>query len=84
MALNKSDAHARELWGSAYDSIPKSVFATMAYYLAGNCVDSAEDADQVDARLLEELEALTAQIIPERQGKAAIKAFRAHLAKATT
>lgn len=76
MALNKSDQHARDNWGSAYDAIPKSVFATMAYYLAGACVDSAENQQQVHARILEELDALSDQIIDGRQGRAAIRAWK--------
>ena len=82
MGVFKNDQHARDVWGSAYDAIPKSVFATMAYYLAGSCVDSAEDREQVDERLLQELEALSGQIIPERQGRASIKALRAAIAQA--
>lgn len=78
----KSDAHARRLFGDAYDAIPKSVFATMAYYLASVCSGSPDDRASVDARLLQELEALSGQIIPERQGNAAIKAFRAAIAAA--
>lgn len=76
MAIGKNDQVARDLFGHSYDAIPKSVFAVMAYYLAGNSVDSAEDDNQVRARILEELEALSGQILPERQGRAAIKAFK--------
>jgi len=72
----KNDHEARRLWGAAYDGIPKSVFAVMAYYLAGNSVDSAEDPAQVRARLLEEIDALSGQIIDKHQGDAALKAAR--------
>lgn len=73
----KHDSHAREIWGDAYDAIPKSVFATLAHFLAARCAD---DREQIDALILAELDALSGQIMPERQARAAIKAIR----KATT
>jgi hypothetical protein len=76
MSIGKNDHVARDLWGHAYDDIPKSVFAVMAFYLAGGCVDSAEDFNLVRARILEELDALTGQIIDEKQGKRCLKSAR--------
>ena len=72
----KNDRAARVLWGDAYDAVPKSVFAVMAFYLAGGCVDSAEDFNLVRCRLIDEIEALSGQIIDKRQGDAAMKAMQ--------
>jgi hypothetical protein len=72
----KTDGHAKALWGDAYDAIPKSVWATMAWHLANIASDAPDVAGSAEARALAELDALGGQIIPERQAKAAIAAIR--------
>lgn len=80
--IGKQDEHARELWGDAYNAIPKSVFATMAWFLAGAASDNCDDPESIVARVLEELDALRGQVLPERQANAAIKAVRSTFTKA--
>jgi hypothetical protein len=70
MSLGKTDAHARKHWGAAYDAVPKSVFATLAWRLADRIGPEAV------AVALEELDALAANgIIPEIQTNRAVKAI---------
>lgn len=76
----KNDNEARALYGPAYDSIPKSVFAVAAYHLADICSEAGADNGQAIARLREELEALSGQVIPPEQAERALRA----LAKAIT
>lgn len=78
----KSDSHARRLWGAAYDDIPKSVFATVAWHLANLCSESADVPGAAEARAVQEIETLGYGHIPERQAKAAVKAIRAAISKA--
>lgn len=68
----KDDQHALRQWGAAYDAIPKSVFATVAWHLA-NLASGEADADgAAEAMFRAELGALIdAGIIPSGQGKRA-------------
>lgn len=77
MAGSKSDDHARNLWGAAYDSIPKSVFATLAWHLAAQCNgESADDTDATFLKFYDELRVLGHNgIIPKSQVLAAIRSF---------
>src|SRR5690606_3637901 len=58
MAINKNDGHARAAWGSAYDAIPKSVFALAAWHLANVASDSADSDGAAERRFVEEVAAL--------------------------
>lgn len=52
---NKNDGSARMLWGRCYDSIPKSVFAIVAFYFLERCdgeVSMAELAREIDTLAL--------------------------------
>ena len=52
---NKNDASARMLWGQCYDSIPKSVFAVVAFYFLERCdgeVSLGELAKEIDTLAL--------------------------------
>lgn len=77
--MGKQDRAARELFGPAYDGIPKSVFAVAAYYLADACSDEGVGQGAALKRLREEIDALDGQIIDPVQAKRA----RAALAKAS-
>jgi hypothetical protein len=55
---SKNDQHAKQHWGDAYDAIPKSVFATIAWHLANQCGEQLDDPTAVIARFLEEARAL--------------------------
>lgn len=70
MAIGKNDAAAREHWGVAYDQIPKSVFAVLAWRLADRLGAYPEGI------CIEELRALGNQIIDLKQADRAIKAIR--------
>lgn len=71
MSINKADSHARACWGEAYDNIPKSVFATVAWHLASVSGDSP-------GAFLEQLRALADNgTLPERQANACAKALAA-------
>lgn len=52
----KNDTEARYLWGAAYDAIPKSAFAVVAWHLANLCGDG--EAGGAVERFAEELHAL--------------------------
>lgn len=52
----KKDAEARYLWGAAYDAIPKSAFAVVAWHLANLCGDG--EAGGAVERFAEEVRAL--------------------------
>ena len=68
----KNDSHALEAWGNAYKSIPKSVFATVAWHLA-NLVSDHENANQ---SFLDELMALADNgIIPKQQALNVLKSI---------
>lgn len=50
MSIGKHDGPARELWGNAYDDIPKAVFAVVAYSLAArDGIASVSFGQQVEA-----------------------------------
>jgi hypothetical protein len=58
MAIGKNDQAARVAWGEAYDEIPKSVFALVAWHLS-NLTSENCDADGAAAtRFLQEWRAL--------------------------
>jgi hypothetical protein len=50
----KNDRHARFHWGNVYDSIPKSVFATVAWHLANVASDSADTPGEAERRFFDE------------------------------
>ena len=77
MAVNKNDMLAREHWGSeVYDSIPKSVFAAVAWHLANIGSAKPDAPGAAEARFIEELRALgNCGLIPEQQAKAALRAL---------
>lgn len=66
----KDDQHAYRHWGAAYDAIPKSVFATVAWHLANMASGEADVDGAAEAMFRAELNALIdAGIIPQSQGK---------------
>ena len=79
MGTGNNDGVAREIWGSAYDAIPKSVFAVLAWYLAppADCAsDEGVGNDGELRRFAEELEAMHSNgILGERQVKRAQRAL---------
>lgn len=77
MSIGKNDSTARHLYGEAYDKIPKSVFAVMAWYLADACSDEGVGNNGELARLEEELKALRGQVLDERQANRALAAIGA-------
>ena len=79
----KQDAAARQAWGDAYDAIPKSVFALLAWHLANVASDAADEPGAAERRAVEELEALRYGHLPTAQADRAIKAIRAAIARAT-
>lgn len=69
MSIGKHDYPARELWGDAYDHIPKSVFAVVAYSLA------ARDGDALGS-FAQQVSALTkGEIIDRAQSNRVLKAL---------
>lgn len=69
MSIGKHDYPARELWGDAYDDIPKSIFAVVAYSLA------ARDGIAPDS-FREQVSALTrGGIIDQAQSRRVLKAL---------
>jgi hypothetical protein len=75
MSIGKQDAAARELLGPAYDSIPKSVFAVAAYYLADICSDEGVGNGRALNRLREEFDCIGGQVIDRKQADRAIRAL---------
>jgi hypothetical protein len=72
---SKNDRHAKDHWGAAYDAIPKSVFATVAWHLAAIAGDNADDPDATVRRFLEELRVLGLNgLIPPQQVVATARA----------
>lgn len=64
----KNDRHARHHWGEAYDAIPKSVFATVAWHLANLASGEADVEGAAEKQFFDELRALVANnIIPKEQ-----------------
>lgn len=77
----KNDGHAKEALGLAFDAIPKSVFATLAYRLADRLEGGNDDQGRAFTVMIEELEALALNdIIPADQVKRAVKALRPNAA----
>ena len=69
------DRVARNLWGAAYDAIPKSVFAVVSWYLADCASDEGVGNEGEVRRFVEELEAMRSNgILDERQVKRALSA----------
>lgn len=60
----KNDMHARRAWGEAYDAIPKSAFALIAWHLANLCSESADAPGAAESRFAEEWEALRSHGLP--------------------
>jgi hypothetical protein len=58
MAIGKNDHAARALWGRAYDELPKSVFAVVAWYLADCASDEGVGHGGEVRRFIEELDAM--------------------------
>lgn len=77
MRSGNNDDIARNLYGPAYDKIPKSVFAVMAWYLADACSDAGVGNDGELLRLQDELKALRGQILDVRQANRALAALEA-------
>jgi hypothetical protein len=74
MGITKNDSHAKELWGAAYDDIPKSVFATVAWHLANLCSDRADTPGAALERFISEIEVLRDnEMIPKPQAIAALR-----------
>lgn len=71
----KNDGAAHQLFGKAYDKIPKSVFAAAAFYLADCCSDAGVGNGGAIKRLKEEFDALGGQVIDRDQAVRAIKAL---------
>lgn len=57
------DHHARDLWGAAYDRIPKSVFATIAWHLANVASGQADVEGAAEGRFIREAVALGHNLI---------------------
>jgi hypothetical protein len=76
VATANNDSVAREIRGSAYDAIPKSVFGVVVWYLADCASDGGVDNDGELQRFAEELEAMHSNgILGERQVKRAQRAL---------
>lgn len=74
--IMKNDAHGHAHWGNAYDSIPKSVFATVAWHLANVASGECDNPGAAELRFAEELRALAINgIIPVSQAASAAKAI---------
>lgn len=74
--IMKQDDHAARYWGDAYDAIPKSVFATVAWHLANLASGTADAAGAAEAAFRSELTVLmNGGVIPEAQGKRALAAI---------
>ena len=73
----KQDAHASEHWGwDVYATVPKSVFATVAWHLANALSESCDTPGMAEKRFAEEIDALVANgILPAAQGKRALAAI---------
>lgn len=66
IGTTKNDQHARDHWGEAYNAIPKSVFATVAWHLANVSSGELDASGAAEARFLEELAALGRNEIIDR------------------
>lgn len=54
----KKDEPARRAWGDAYDAIPKSVFALVAWHLANVMSANADEVGAAETAFANELKAL--------------------------
>lgn len=80
--VQKHDLAARSCWGSAYDAIPKSVFALAAWHLANLASGLADAPGEAEKMFLRECKALAASgIITDAQAKAAYLAVIARFEK---
>lgn len=76
--LNHQTREAYAAWGEAFDAIPKSVWAVVAWHLANVASGEADTEGAALARFREELQMLVdGGHLPEAQGKRALKALAA-------
>lgn len=76
----KKDGSARKAWGKAYDAIPKSVFALVAWHLANVSSENADGDGEAEKRFIEELAALRdGEHLDHSQANQSIKAIIAEL-----
>ena len=72
----KQDAAAKRAWGAAYDTIPKSVFALVAWHLANVHSGNADNPGAAEIAFAEELKVLAdGGHLPKRQAIAALRAI---------
>ena len=57
----KNDVAARQAYGQAYDGIPKSVFALLAWHLANQVSGEADALGAAEQQLMQEINALVRQ-----------------------
>lgn len=73
----KNDMQARALFGSAYDDIPKSVMATLAWHFANRLSGEADAPGSAEREIEQELMTLArAGIVGEAQVRLAASAIR--------
>lgn len=76
MAIGKNDEAARRYWGDAYDHIPKSVFALVAWHLANRCSGNCDHPGAAEAEFIAEIRALfKADIMDVAQAKRTLNAL---------
>ena len=76
MGTTKNDGHAHRHWGAAYDAIPKSVWASVAWHLANLASGECDTPGAAEMRFAEEVGALADNgIIPKPQAIAAVRAL---------
>lgn len=76
MAIGKNDEAARRYWGDAYDGIPKSVFALIAWQLANRCSENCDQPGAAETEFVAELKALVnAGIMDAAQAKRTLTAL---------
>lgn len=76
MAIGKNDEAARRYWGDAYDHIPKSVFALVAWHLASRCSENCDHPGAAEAEFRNEIKALyKADIMDGAQAKRTLAAL---------
>ena len=79
--INKDDSVARQLWGDAYEKIPKSLFAVVAWYVCDVASNEGAGNGGELRRFLEELDAMeTNQIVSAAQIKRARTAIAKEIA----
>jgi hypothetical protein len=74
MSRGKKDAQAKAAYGSAYDAIPKSVFATIAWHLANEASGTCDAPGAAESRFIEEWDCLIANGLIEQKVPASIRA----------